>query len=61
MPGEEPTMDEKTPRERLRESLRENAERVSQLPDWVRAAISTAAVFSVPPVTAEPRRADDKR
>jgi hypothetical protein len=43
-------MDEKTPREKLRESLRENAERLRELPDWVRAAISTAAIFKVAPL-----------
>jgi hypothetical protein len=54
-------MDEKTPRERLRESLRENSERVREWPEWLRAAISTAEVFSVPPVKADGPRRDEPR
>lgn len=54
-------MDEQTPRERLRESLRENAERVRAWPEWLRAAISTADIFRVAPVKADAPRRDEPR
>lgn len=37
--------DLKTPVERLRESLRANAEEVRQWPQWMREAVSTVRVF----------------
>lgn len=54
-------MDEKTPREKLRESLEENSQRVREWPAWLRAAISTAEVFSVAPPKSPPVRRDDER
>ena len=49
---------EKTPAQRLRETLRRNAEMVEALPDWVRAAISVDAVFTVAP---RARQGEDTR
>jgi len=52
-------MDEKTPRQRLKESLKENAEHVEK--QWTaetRSAISTVRVFDVAP---SGRRADVKK
>jgi hypothetical protein len=55
-------MEKKTPREQLRDSLRENSEHVRQWPDWLRAAISTSEVFAVaPPQVDHPRRDDEPR
>lgn len=42
-------MDDKTPRERLFESLEANAERVRQWPQWMRDAVSTAHIFRIAP------------
>jgi hypothetical protein len=42
-------MDEKSPRQRLKESLQKNADHIAkEWPAEVRAAISTARVFEVP-------------
>ncbi len=41
-------MSEKTPRQLLRESLERNAEEVASWPSWMRTAISTKGMFSVP-------------
>lgn len=38
-------MSEQTPRQRLQETLRRNAEAVSALPEWARRAVSTDEVF----------------
>jgi hypothetical protein len=53
-------MDEKTPRQRLKESLQKNAEHIEK--EWtpeVRSAISTARVFEVPPT--RPSDTDEQR
>lgn len=42
-------MSEKTPRDRLRESLRRNAQNHEALPSWAQSAISTTNIFAVPP------------
>lgn len=42
-------MTEKTPRERLFETLEKNARDVAAWPAWMRSAISTAHVFQVSP------------
>ncbi len=42
-------MAEKTPRELLRESLEHNAKELEKWPGWMRRAISTESLFSVPP------------
>lgn len=49
---------EKTPSQRLRETLRRNTEMVEALPAWVRSAMSVDAVFSVAP---RPTDVEDKR
>lgn len=42
------SMNTKTPRELLRETLDKNARELADWPDWMRNAISTASVFYVP-------------
>jgi hypothetical protein len=42
-------MTEKSAREQLTETLRAATERVRQLPEWARAAISTELIFHVAP------------
>lgn len=49
---------EKTPAERLRETLRRNAEMVEALPAWARAAMSVDVVFTVAP---RARQGEDTR
>ena len=41
-------MAERTPRELLRESLEHNARELEKWPDWMRRAISTESLLSVP-------------
>lgn len=50
----------KTPVERLRESLRANAEEVGRWPQWMREAVSTVRVFE-DARSAEPRPRDRDR
>jgi hypothetical protein len=54
-------MDDKTPRERLFETLDANAERVRQWPQWMRDAVSIAHIFRVAPAKSVPERDDEHR
>lgn len=49
---------EKTPAQRLRETLRRNAEMVEALPAWARAAMSVDVEFTVAP---RPKQGEDAR
>lgn len=53
--------DPKTPVERLRESLRLNAEDVSKWPQWMREAVSTARVFEDARAPDSPARPRDRQ
>ena len=52
--------DPKNPVERLRESLRANAEEVGRWPQWMREALSTARVFGTAQPSTEPRHESDE-
>ena len=38
---------EKTPRQKLKETLEKNSKEWNELPEWVRKAISTDSIFNV--------------
>lgn len=40
-------LEEKTPRQKLKESLEKNSKEWNELPEWVRKAISTDLIFNV--------------
>ena len=39
--------EEKTPRQKLKETLEKNSKEWNELPEWVRKAISTDSIFNV--------------
>ena len=40
-------LEEKTPRQKLKETLEKNSKEWNELPEWVRKAISTDLIFNV--------------
>ena len=40
-------IEEKTPRQKLKETLEKNSKEWNELPEWVRKAISTDSIFNV--------------
>ena len=54
-------MDDKSPRERLFETLDAIAERVRQWPEWMRDAVSTEHIFRVAPAKPVAESDDERR